>query len=96
MDKKFYLNSLYDYYGELFTEKQQEYFKAYYFEDLSLSEIAENNDVSRNAIHGQLKIIEEKLVEYENILHLYEKGKRIKELLVKVDENISNEIKKLI
>ena len=57
MDKRIYLNNLYDYYKDLFTEKQQEYFEDYYYNNFSLAEIAENNDVSRNAIHNQLKIM---------------------------------------
>ena len=39
MKKEIYYNNLFDYYGELLTEKQQEYFKYYYFDNLSLSEI---------------------------------------------------------
>lgn len=81
MDKKIYLNELYDYYKGLLTDKQREYFESYYFEDLSLGEIAENNNVSRNAVHNQLKIVEEKLEEYEKILKLDEKYKKIDKLL---------------
>ena len=58
---KIYLNEIYIYYKELFTEKQQMYFEDYYMNDLSLSEIAENYDISRNAVHNQLKIVEEKI-----------------------------------
>ena len=75
MDRVIYLNLLYDYYKELFTEKQQMYFEEYYFDDLSLSEIAENNDVSRNAVHNQLKIMEEKLIELEDKLKMQIKWK---------------------
>ena len=71
MDKKLYLVNLYDYYGVLLTEKQQQYFENYYFDDLSLGEIAENDNVSRNAVHGQLKNVEERLQFYEKSLHLY-------------------------
>ena len=49
------LTILYDYYKELLTNKQREYFEDYYFDNLTLSEIADNNDVSRNAIHKQIK-----------------------------------------
>ena len=55
MDKVIYLINLFDYYGELLTPKQQAYFKDYYFNNLTLSEIAENENVSRNAIHKQIK-----------------------------------------
>ena len=46
---------LYDLDSNLLTEKQKNYFEDYYFMDLSLAEIAENNNVSRNAIHKRLK-----------------------------------------
>ncbi|MEG1495468.1 MAG: DNA-binding protein [Bacilli bacterium] len=86
MDRKLYLINLYDYYGDLFTAKQQEYFSDYYLNDLSLSEIAENNGVSRNAIHGQLKNTTDKLEEYELILKLYEKGLKLRELINTIND----------
>lgn len=89
MDKKIYLNYLYDYYKELFTDKQRMYFEDYYFNDLSLSEIAENNSVSRNAVFNQLKIMEEKLIELEECLKMHERKKKIMNLLV---DNISDEL----
>lgn len=97
MDRVVYLNILYDLYKELFTEKQQMYFEAYYFENLSLGEIAENNDVSRNAVHNQIKIMEEKLIELEEKLKLNEK----KELIIKklennIDDKLMEEIKGII
>lgn len=42
MDKVIYLSNLFDYYGKLLSEKKQNYFKDYYFKNLSLSEISEN------------------------------------------------------
>ncbi len=97
MDKIVYLNVLYDCYKELFTEKQQMYFESYYWEDLSLSEIAENNNVSRNAVHNQLKIMEEKLFELEDKLSINKKKEKIVNLLAdKVDEKILDEIKKIL
>ena len=96
MDRKIYLNSLYDYYSELFTEKQKEYFEEYYFEDLSLSEIAENNEVSRNAVHGQIKIVEEKLEFYENTLGLYKKSQEIKRIIENLDKETKEKIEEWI
>jgi len=97
MDKHIYLCDLYDFYKELFTEKQQMYFEDYYFNDLSLSEIAENYNVSRNAIHNQLKIIEENLLDYENKLKLYDKKNKIIDILEdKIDNNIIEEIKGIL
>lgn len=96
MDRKIYLNNLYDYYYLLFTDKQREYYEAYYFNDLSLAEIAENNNVSRNAVHGQIKNVEEKLEFYEKALGLYSKSIKIKELITEVDSDIKKQIEELI
>ena len=92
MESRFYLINLYDIYGELLTEKQQEYFEDYYFNNLTLAEMSENCDVSRNAIHNQLNETEEKLNRYETILKLYEKNKKIKKICEKLDEQTKNKI----
>ena len=65
MEDVIYFNELYDLYGCLLTDKQREYFEDYYFNNLSFSEMAENYDVSRNAIFKQLHIATDKLEEYE-------------------------------
>ena len=97
MDNQVYLSSLYDYYGTLLTNTQQAYFEDYYFNNLSLAEIGENYGVSRNAVHNQLKIIENKLEEYERILNLYEKKNKIIEILSdKIDNSIMDKIKRII
>ena len=88
MDKRIYLNNLYDCYKTLFTDKQREYFEEYYYDNLSLSEIAENNDVSRNAVHNQLKIVETKLEDLEKNLKLFY---RKKEILNLVSKELSSE-----
>jgi len=81
MDKRIYLNNLYDYYKELFTSKQQHYFEEYYYDNLSLSEIAENDGVSRNAVNNQIKIVEQKLEELETAMGLLEKKNKIIKLI---------------
>ena len=96
MDKTIYYNYLYDYYGSLLTERQRSYYEDYYFSNLSLSEIAENNKVSRNAVHNQLKIVVEKLEFYENNLKLYEKSQKIGKIIEKLDDKIKREIEELI
>ena len=87
---------LYDYYSELLTEKQKLYFEDYYFYNLSLQEIADNNNISRNAVHKCLKDIVNKLNYYEDKLKLYEKGKEINKLIENIDNNIKEKIKELI
>ena len=75
MESRDYIIILYDYYSELFNEKQREYFEEYYFNNLSLSEIAESLNVSRNAVHKALQSVEEKLNFFEEKLGLYRKNK---------------------
>lgn len=72
LEKKDYYNILYGYYGVLLTDKQQSIFESYYEQDFSLSEIAENLNVSRNAVWDTLKKVIDKLEEYENKLNLYQ------------------------
>ena len=93
MDRMIYLNTLYDIYKDLLTDKQKEYYEAYYFDNLSLSEIADNFDVSRNAIFNQLKLIEEKLEEFEDKLKINEKQNKILSILEKKDKKLYEEIK---
>ncbi len=96
MEKEIYLTILFDYYGELLTDKQQTYFKNYYFDNLSLAEISENLNVSRNAIHKELKFISEKLEFYEEHLHLYQKDKKLESLIEKItDEDLKKEFNSL-
>lgn len=97
MDKYLYLNTLYDIYKDLLTEKQQKYFENYYFDNLSLAEIADNFNVSRNAVHNQIKITEERLIELEKILKINNKNEKILKILNKnVDEKIVEEIKRVL
>ena len=51
---------LYDYYGELLTTKQRKYFEDYYFNNYSLKEISENENISRNGVFKQIKDVENK------------------------------------
>ena len=72
---------LLDYYGDLLTETQQTVMKLYYEDDLGFSEIAENRNVSRNAVHDMIKTCEQLLVDYEKKLALYQKWQRRKALI---------------
>ena len=95
-NKILYLSNLYDYYGELLTEKQQEYFEDYYFNNLTLAEIAENNNISRNAIHKQIKEAENKLEVFEQTLELLKKREKILDLIQNIDEKIKEKIEELV
>ena len=96
MDNRTYLTILYDYYGELFTEKERIYFEEYYFSNFSLSEIAENHQVSRNAIHKSIKSVQEKLENYEEKLKLYNNQQKINKLISEIkDEEIKKKLEDL-
>ena len=97
MEETIYLNNLYDYYKELLTEKQQNYFEDYYHNNLTLSEIAENNDISRNAVHKQLKETKKLLENYENKLNLIEKTNKIIEIIKKENkQKLLEEIERIL
>ena len=97
MDKRIRLNMLYDYYKDFFTTKQQDYFEDYYYNNYSLGEIAEENNVSRNAVHNQLKIVEERLEEMESILGLFSKKEKVLALLEKeVSGDTLEQIKEIL
>ncbi len=96
MKNRDYLIILYDYYSNLFNEKQKFYFEEYYFNNLSLQEISENEGISRNAIHKMIKNIENKLYYYEDKLELYKKNQKLSKILEdKSLDNIRKEISKL-
>ena len=96
MENEVLLCILYDYYGELLTDKQKKYFKDYYFENLSLSEMSENYNISRNAIHKNIKETVDKLLYYEEVLKLYDKNKKIKKIITNLDDDLKNKILELI
>ena len=88
---------LFDYYENLLTDAQKSYFKDYYFDNLSLAEVSENNDVSRNAVSKDLKLTVEKLNSYEEKLGLMKKDKKLRKLVDKIsDTNLKEEIIKLL
>ena len=62
MDEILHLTLLYDFYGELLTEKQKQVFDLHYQDDLSLSEIGEELSISRQAVRDQLKRTEKILM----------------------------------
>ena len=96
IDKKAYYAILFEYYKELLTDKQKEFFEDYYFSNLSLGEIAENTGLSRNAIHKNIKTVEDKLNFYEEKLELYKKRLELEEIIKEIDnKNIIDKLQNL-
>lgn len=73
MEKHIEISMLVEIYGKLLTEKQYQVISDYYNEDLSLSEIAENNNISRQCVRDIIKKGESKLFEYEEKLQIMKK-----------------------
>lgn len=95
-----HLNNLYDIYGQLLTNKQKQIFGMYYQDDLSLGEIADEVETSRQAVFDNLKRVEKILLGYEEKLNLYIKRKEINIVLDTLEnsafENDLEKIKELI
>ena len=84
---------MYDYYNLLLEDKEKIWFEYYYFDNMSLQEISENYGVSRNAVHKSLKKVKEKLIDYENKLHLIEKSNKLKKIIEEIsDEETKNKL----
>lgn len=105
MDEIVKLSLLYDFYGELLTEHQKSICEDYFFNDIGLSEIAEERGTSRQAVHDMVKRIEKLLLGYEQKLHLVERFLKTKDMIKQVKgyidelvsyENVSEEEKNII
>ena len=70
---------LYDFYGELLTERQQQVYESVVLEDYSLSEVAENLGISRQGVHDMVRRSSRLLEEYEAKLHLMERFVSLRE-----------------
>ena len=86
------ISKLYDFYKELLTAKQRDYFEMYYFYDNSLGEIANDNNLSRNAIYDNIKKTCKILLDYESKLHLVEKEEKRMEIISKLEEKYDDEL----
>jgi predicted DNA-binding protein YlxM (UPF0122 family) len=73
LEKTNRINLLIDFYERLLTEKQSTFLKLYVHDDYSLGEIAENFNISRQAVYEHIKRAEQTLQEYEDKLQLLNK-----------------------
>lgn len=81
---------LLDHYGVLLSDKQKNIMECYYYDDLSLSEISENEGITRQGVRDILKRCECALIEYDKKLMLIEKGKKLKQLASKISDDVLN------
>ena len=104
MDKKIEISILCQIYGKLLTEKQYQLIDDYYNRDLSLSELAENNNITRQAARDNIKKGEKNLFEYEAALGLMKQTlaneKKVKDIVSDInklkeectDKNVKKEL----
>ena len=85
MDKILARALLYDFYGELLTAHQKEIYEQFVLDDLSLSEIAESEGISRQGVHDLVRRCQKALEGYEAKLHLVEKFLAVKEKVARID-----------
>lgn len=86
LEKALGIIELYDLYQALLTDKQREYFESYYFDNFSITEISDNKEVSRNAVHDQLKKTISKLNDFDEKLQLKDLNKQRKTIINKLIE----------
>ena len=91
MEDRIYYNELFDIYNSLLTENERKIFIDYYHEDMSLSEIADNYSISRSAVQKTLKTVVDKLLNYEQLLKINKKTKKIIDLL-KDNQELVNKV----
>lgn len=77
---------LYDFYGELLTERQRQVYTSVVLEDYSLSEVAEELEISRQGVHDMIKRCNHILEDYEEKLHLVEKFLNIRHQVQKIHD----------
>ena len=90
LEKTNQMNALFDFYGALLTKKQKEYMHLYYGDDYSLGEIADEFNVSRQAIYDNIKRTEKILVTYEEKLNLYKKFSETTAIINHLEEYASD------
>jgi len=100
MDKIIERGLLFDFYGELLTKHQQKIYSEAVFNDLSLSELSQEEGISRQGIHDLIKRCDKSLEEYENKLGLIKRFQQIKteiktiEAIIESNKNLDDNSKK--
>lgn len=91
LDEFLEVSTLLDYYRNLLSDKQKEYLINHFEEDLSLSEIAKNNGVSRQAVYDNIKRGIKQLREYEEKVGFHKREKKLYSELLELKDNFKIE-----
>lgn len=86
MDRIFEKTLLYDFYGELLTERQKEIYENVVFNDMSLSEAAEEYGISRQGVHDMIHRCDQALQNFEDKLHAVEQFETVKGTVLQMKE----------
>lgn len=89
LEKTTRVNFLFDFYQSLLTDKQRLYMQLYYLDDLSLGEIAEQYNVSRQAVYDNVRRTETMLEDYEDKLKLFEKHEKRLEIVEELEKMLN-------
>jgi uncharacterized protein len=92
LEKTMRMNYLYDFYQMLLTDKQRSYMSLYYLDDYSLGEIADEYQVSRQAVYDNIKRTEAMLEEYEAKLMLLKKFQKRQALIDQLKERADEDM----
>lgn len=85
------INFLFDFYQSLLTDKQRTYMNLYYLEDLSLGEIAEEYNISRQAVYDNVRRTEAMLEDYEQKLALFSKFQKRLDVMEEIEQLLERE-----
>lgn len=92
-----YCGELLNIYRNLLSETNQKYYSLYYEENLSLQEIADLGHVSKSYVGNIISKTSQKLLDYEDKLHLYEKSQKLYQVLKMQDiKQIKNIVKEVL
>lgn len=89
--KNLKISYLLDFYGKLFSEKQQEILEMYFQEDMSLSEIADITGITRQGVYDNIKRCEKEILSLESKLNLMNRFYEISSFLDMLDAKLSSE-----
>lgn len=89
MSKNLKLSILLDFYGDMLTDKQRDVIELYYNEDLSLAEISQHENISRQGVRDSIKRGEDTMLELEEKLGLAEKFSKLSQMLDKITSKAS-------
>lgn len=92
MEKNVMISILFEYYGKLLSKKQYDSIELYYEEDLSLTEIADLQNVSKQSISETIKRSEKALIEYEEKLGLYKRMSELESLVDSLEEKLMDDL----